>query len=107
LPNEFGTQNGDHEDITEMAKYAFFNEDEENANFHILRQKAEQEMPRLPTDFECDDNLATHKASHINFKRPATGASPPEKQSAYQAYHAVQMHEGFNRDTSPLIHATP
>jgi hypothetical protein len=50
-----------------MAKYAFFNKDEENGNFHILRQKAEQEMPRLPTDFECDDNLATHKASHINF----------------------------------------
>ena len=31
--------------------------------------------PRLPTDFEDDGNLATHKLSQLHFKRPHTPAN--------------------------------
>jgi hypothetical protein len=111
MPNEFETfrsQDPDH-----MQKYAFFDDEKDVSNFNILRrvggtnkdtsmQMAEQAYlhnngsgsPRLPTDFEFDDDLATHKLSQLNFKRPPS----PHKNPLTQEKEDFKRHVFTNAD---------
>ncbi len=68
LPNEIC----DPEDIA--AKYAFFEEPSQEVNFQVLRgiHAEEEKSPRLPTDFDCPDDLVTKKVANFEFKRPTT-----------------------------------
>jgi hypothetical protein len=75
-------------------KYTFFNDDRDQTNFEILRQCPKTTnngsvSPRLPSDFEGFDGdnniLATHKLSHLEFKRPPT----PAKYTAMNLDHSM------------------